>query len=76
MDVEMLGHLLVDRVQELLELDRPMVSMAFADHFSRRGVECSEQGRRPVSDVVVGLTFRLPWPHREERLRAIECLNL
>jgi hypothetical protein len=60
MDVEMLGHLLVDRVQELLELDRPMASMAFAGHFSGRDVECSEQGRRAVSDVVVGLTSRRP----------------
>ena len=51
MDVEMLGDLLVDRVQELLELDRSMTSMAFADDLSGRNVECRKQRRRSVANV-------------------------
>ena len=63
MDIEMLGDLIVDRVQKLLELDRSMASMTFADHFSGRDVECSEQRRRPVANIVVSLTCWVPRSH-------------
>ena len=76
MDIEMLGDLLVDRVQELLELERSMASMTFADHFSGRDVECSEQGRCSVPNIVVGLAFRIPRSHGEKRLCSIESLDL
>jgi hypothetical protein len=53
-----------------------MTSMAFADHASRFEVERREQRGRPVTDVVMGPRFDVAEAHGQQRLGAIERLNL
>jgi hypothetical protein len=53
-----------------------MAPMTLAHDPPALDVERREQRGGPVSAVVVGSALRLPGPHREQRLRAIEGLNL
>ena len=76
MDVEMGRNLLIDPHQEFSEFKRAMPTVALTDHLPALHIECCEQRRRPVPHVVVGSALDLPGAQREQRLSAIERLDL
>jgi hypothetical protein len=57
--VEIVGHLVVDLGQELLELDRAMATVQRADHRAVGGVERREQTGHTDAAVLTALTRRL-----------------
>jgi len=74
--VEIVGHLLIDLGQELLELDRAVTSVQGGDHRPVCGVERGEQAGRTVPHVVVGPLLRHARHHRERRLGPGQGLHL
>jgi hypothetical protein len=58
------------------ELDRPMSAMPLADHAAALGVEGCEERRGPVTDIVVRAPLDLPGAHRQQRLTAVQSLDL
>lgn len=76
MDIEGGGDLLVNKGKEFLELDGAMSSKALFDYLSGLDVEGSEKGGRPVSATVVCATLGNTGTHGEDRLRAIQDLDL
>jgi len=70
------GHMLFDGVEEAAEFLRPVARHAFADDGSGLYVEGGKQRGRPVPLVVMGVPFDLPGSHREQRLGAIQRLDL
>jgi hypothetical protein len=71
--VELGWHLVVDRLQEPLELERAVTGVQRADHLAAGRVERGEQARSAVALVVVRAALRHA---RQQRLAAIERLNL
>ena len=67
---------LVDRVEELPELDRAMPAVEGADDGAGFGVERGKQGRRAVRHVIMRAPFDLAGPHRQQRLGPVERLDL
>ncbi len=76
MNDEVFRHLLIDTAQEAKKLLVPVTPVACADHFARCNVERREQRRDTVTGVVVRLSLGYTRPHRKDRLRSIEGLDL
>ena len=76
MHVQVGWHFRIDAIQELAKLGRAMSAMQFADDFASRHIQCGKQRRRAVALVVVGAPLGLTGPHRQDRLRPIERLDL
>jgi hypothetical protein len=76
MNVEIVGHIALDRVEEAAELGRTMTRHASADDGSGLHVQCGKQRRRTVPLVVMSAPFGLPRAHRQDRLGSVERLNL
>jgi hypothetical protein len=76
MDIEPFGNLSVDLFEKLQELDRSVALVAFANDRPRGDIESSKQGGRTMPHVAVRATFRYARHHWQDRLLAIECLNL
>ncbi len=74
--VEISGDCLFDGVEELPELHRAMTAVALADHSSAGCVERGEQRGGSVPLVVMGAQLWLTGPHGQQRLGAIEGLDL
>ena len=74
--VEIRGHVALDFVEKLAELPGAVTRHALADDRSRLHVERSEQRRGAVAFVVVGAPLDLAGAHRQQRLRAIQRLDL
>ena len=71
---KVLGNLGVDVPQKAQKL---LVSMTrLGDDTTIGDVQNCEQGRRPVSVVVVRKTYDVAEPHRQRRLAALEGLSL
>jgi hypothetical protein len=75
-EIEILGDLSVDLFNEVQKFGGPMPLVAFADDKAGGDVERCEQRGRAMTDIGVSLTFRLTRHHRQDRLFAIERLNL
>ena len=75
-DGEVSRHLLVDLDEEPLELARPVALCERPDDLARRHVERGEQAGRAVADVVVGSPLGGGGHHRQDRLEAVERLDL
>ena len=75
-DVEIGRRGLLDRGQELAEFDRPMTLVAAADDSAGGDVQGGEQRSRAVALVVVAASLDLTRPHRQQRLGAVERLDL
>jgi len=76
MDSEPLRDLSVDLFEELQKLDCPMALVAFADDEPRGDIgRCKKRGRA-MPHVAMRTTFRHARHHRQDRLFAIEGLNL
>src|ERR1700679_3940571 len=67
---------LLDGIEELPEFRAAMPAMAFADDLSGFHIEGGEQGCRPVTRIVVSTPFQLSRSHWEQRLRAVQSLDL
>src|SRR6188474_3087828 len=76
MDVEIVGHLGFDRIEELAELLSAMAAKAPPDHLAGLHIERGEQRQRAMALVVVAAPFGLSGPHRQQRLRPVERLDL
>ena len=74
--LELVGHLVVDAVEEVAELDGTMPAMQLADDLAGGDVEGGEQRGGAVPSVVVGLALGLARPHGQQRLAAVEGLDL
>ncbi len=66
----------LDRVQELAKLSRAVALVNLTDDRAALGVQGGEECRRAVPGVVVAPALRLPGPHRQHRLGAVEGLDL
>ena len=66
----------VDQLQEANKLLMAMPRHAIANDGAIEHVQCSEQGRRAIAFVVVRLPGRDSRPQRQERLSAVEGLDL
>jgi hypothetical protein len=75
-DIELGGDLLVECLQELLELDRAVAGVEFADHLARDDVLRRVQAGGPVPLVVVGRALWRAGKHRQDRPGAIQRLDL
>jgi hypothetical protein len=75
-DVERLGDGSLDVAEELQELLVAMPALALREHLARGDVERREQRRGAVMDVVVGDAFDVADAQRQQRLRAVEGLDL
>ena len=76
MECEAARDLLVNRLQKLAELHRPMAAMKLPDHGARLEVERGEQVGSAVTQIVGSTPLSLAGAHRQQRLTAIECLDL
>ena len=75
-NVEVSWHTLLDGVEEPAELLRPVPRHALADNGAGLHVQRGEQRGCPMSFVVVGTPLDLPTAHGQQRLSAIQCLDL
>ena len=76
MDVPPAGRLPIDLVQEGKELGVGVARLAALDHMPLEDIQRRKQRGRAVPLVIVRLPRRHPWPQGQDRLRAIEGLNL
>ena len=67
---------LVDRAQEFLELDRPMLGVELRNHGAVGDVERREQVDHAVTGVIVGAALGHTRYHRQHRLGPIQRLHL
>ena len=74
--VEIPGRVALDFVEEFAELLGAVARHAFADDRSRFHVERGKQRRRAVAFVVVGAPLDLAGPQGQQRLRAVQRLDL
>jgi len=72
----MVGYLVVDLGQELLELHGAVSSVHAGDHRAVLGVERREQAGRAVPEVVMSPLLRHARHHRERRLGPRQGLHL
>ena len=75
-DFEPFGHASVDLLEEVQDLDRPVSLVAFADDEARCDVERREQRCCAVPRVTVRPAFGHARHHRQDRLFAIQRLDL
>jgi hypothetical protein len=74
--VESLRDTRVDQVEELAKLRRSVPLMKLGDHVARLRVKRGEQGRGAVPFIVMRPAFHLSGLQGQQRLGAIECLDL
>ena len=75
-DIEVLGHVGLDLVEELEELRCPVAGEALADHLAGGDVQGGEQRGCAVALVVVAAARGLAGPHGQQRLGAVQRLDL
>src|SRR3989454_3907525 len=66
----------LDRVEEPAEFHRAVPVVKLPDDLAGLDVQRGEERGRAMARVVVGPALHLPGPHRQQRLRAIQGLNL
>src|SRR5271168_2203647 len=76
MDIDPFWDLSIDLFEEVQELGRSVTLVAFADDEPRGDIEGGEQRGRTMPHVAVRATFGYARHHRQDRLLAIECLDL
>src|SRR5437867_2134507 len=75
-DVEVVRHGILDPIEETAELRRTMPRIAFADDAASGDIERGEQGCDAMAHIVMGAPLDLSGAHWQQRLAAIECLDL
>ena len=74
--IEFRGHAGIEVVQEGEELLMAMARFALGDDLAGAGLEGGEQSRGAMPVVIVGLAFEVAQAHRQDRLGALQRLNL
>jgi hypothetical protein len=75
MEIELLGNGSIDVLQELDEFFMPVARQTTLNDFPGKRIERGEQGRRPISLVVVRLPRRDAFSQRQDRRGSFKCLN-
>ena len=75
-DVEAIGNVSVDSLEEVQKFGRAVPLVAFADDEAGGDVECGKQRGRTMTDIGVGSALRHTGHHRQNRLFAVERLDL
>src|SRR5262252_4448175 len=70
------GHRGVNLIEELAKLKRAMTAMQLTNDFPRLSVQCGKQRSGAVTFVIVRPTLGLSRTHGQNRLRAIQGLDL
>ena len=76
MDIEPFGDLSIDLLEEAQELGRSVTLVAFADDEPRGDIERGKKRGRTMPHIAVRATLGYARHHRQDRLFAIECLDL
>ena len=76
MDVEVVGDPGFESAQEFEELPAAVTREALPDDLAGGDVQGREERGGPVAYVVVGAPLDLSGPHGQQRLRAVERLDL
>jgi hypothetical protein len=76
MKVEVAGHRVVNGLKKLPKFNGSVPMMELTEHSAGLEIERGKQGGGAVTPVVVGATFGLPGAHGQQRLTAVERLNL
>jgi NAD kinase len=71
--VELGGDGFVDRDEEFLELDRPVLAVGLGDHGAVCDVERGEQARDAMPGVVVAAPLGHARHHRQHRLGTVQA---
>ena len=74
--LQILGHLLVDPPQEAEELLMTVAGLALSDHGTGGHIQRGEQRGGAVADVVMGDALHVAQAHRQQRLGPVQCLDL
>src|SRR4051794_32239032 len=75
-NVQVIRNRCLDRAQEFQKLAAAMTSMQLPDDFAGGDVECSKQGRRAMTLVVMRAPFGNAGRQRQYRLSPVQSLNL
>jgi hypothetical protein len=75
-DVEIGRDLAIESLQERLELDRPVPAVQRPDHLAGAEVQGGVEARGAVALVVMRRALGQPRPHRQDRRRAVQRLDL
>src|SRR5450755_1407322 len=76
MHIQIAGHRLVNRIEKLSELQAAMPPVEFPDHRAGLHIESGKQRSRAMPRIIVSPALHLAGTHRQQRLRAIQCLDL
>src|SRR3979411_329025 len=76
MYLQAVGDSFVDGGEELLVLDGTVAAADFGDHGPVGDVERSKQAGHTVATVVVGTPLRHAGHHRQDRVGAVQSLDL
>ena len=76
MDLSTTGNFAIHLLHECQELLMAVAGLTAPDHGALEHVQDREQGRRAVTHVVMGPCLRVPGPHGQRRLRAVQSLKL
>ena len=75
-DVQLLGHVLLDGVEEVAKLDRAMALLILANDLAGLGIQRGKQTGGAVARIVMRAPLDLAGTHGQQRGRAIQRLNL
>lgn len=75
-DVQIVGHIGIDMTQEGEELLVAMTPFALGQDLASSDIECGEQGRGAMADIVVRDPFDVTEPHGQYGLGSVEGLDL
>src|SRR5215218_7084632 len=76
MNVQRGGHFGIDLVEELAELKGTVTAMQLTDDFASLSVQGGKQRGGAIAPIIMSAAFCLTGTHGQNRLRAIQCLNL
>src|SRR5438445_10509072 len=76
MDLETLGDIGLDLIEELAKLGRPMTAIALSNHMSGGDVEGGKERSCAVPLVVMAAAGNRAGPHRQHGLATIQRLDL
>ncbi len=76
MHVQFRGHVLLDGIEEVAELQRAMPPLCLPDQLAALGVEGGKQGGGSVARIIVRAAFDLAGTHGQQRSGSVQCLNL
>ena len=74
--VQLGGHLGLDSIERLAELQGPVAAVALANHLTGPGVQSGEEGRGAVAHVIMGAPLGLARTQGQKRPGAVQGLDL